>query len=146
MEEQTIKIQKKKSRLAKWWVLILDVLILGGVGWYLIDYCSFGPNWLVILILACYWLLLLINFLSQKIKRGLSWIFTLLLIAMAVLIYIFCGNWTWWMWVLVIVLYLTCLIYFFRGNFTDEEHLTNIPLLLYLLLMLLCLNSCSCLS
>lgn len=142
MEEQNIQTQKK-SRLTKWWVLILNALILAVVGWYLISYCSF-TSWLVIVILICYWLLLLINFLSQKIKRGLGWIFTLLLIAMAVLIYIFCGGWAWWMWVLIIVLYLTCLSFYFRGVFIDEEQATNIPLLLYLLLMLVCLHGCAC--
>jgi len=145
-KDQTQNIQKEKptSKLSRWWTLILNLIILVIVGWYLIKYCSFGPNWLVILTLVNYFLLLIINFLSQTMKKGLSWVFSLLLFTMAILIYIFCGGWAWWMWTLIIILYIISLLSFFSGNFTDDHRFTNVPLLLYLFLMLLCLSSATC--
>ncbi|MBU4360939.1 hypothetical protein L6278_00700 [Candidatus Parcubacteria bacterium] len=131
--------QEKQNKIkpTDWLVWLGNFIIIGAIFYVLVFFCNFQPLWLIALILADFYLLLLINYLNKfKIKK-LGLIFCLLLLALPIIILIMTGAWTWWMWLLVIGFYFLTLAFYFMGVLLENYWRVAVPLSIFLILMLL---------
>ena len=138
MSDQEIKQNKIRGLN----ILPLNLVILFIVFLILIQYCSLQPIWLVAFLLLDYFVLLIINLLAPLKKVSLNWLFILFLILMPLVVLFYRDSWQWWMWLLIIFSGLASLGGYFLTIFKKNYRYANLPLLIYLLLMLWFMTFC----
>ena len=127
------KIRKfKLNDLLTWLLSFVIVGLIFIVGYFK---CNFRPVWLLVSLLAGYFVLLAINYLNLFEKK-VGWFFSLLLALMPVLVLIVTGGWAWWAWLLIIILYFATLITYALGVLDEKFWQVIIPLSLFLLFLL----------
>ena len=114
------------------------------------EICNSWPWWLIIIMLLDYLILMALNYLDKSnkeltnLKKRLSFVFALLLIALPILVYFFSVSFVWWSWLIVIVAYAIVLIAYAYDLRSNNYWRLNIIITLYLLLMIALLKMFSC--